>query len=345
MSARTNAGALLLRADSIANNASAVFDDVTAKEVVPFEGWNVGGYRQKVSARTPASIVATQVLMVTTDDLQIGGSTGNTVEDRVRLEYRTDNHLHLIVTTATLQQCDLDLGSVALDTDFTVELRMGLTTVSARLNAESYSNVAINYAPGVAGLRIGASSAGETWTGAIYSVAVWTLGRNSIRFAGDSYIGGAGGIGMPLYYATVADRIVTSTGVGGSDMPGIVSRVTDPNNTELLAATTVIWDGSPNGLVTVDEYCDQIQTAIDALSHSRFVVIPPAIGDNTLKTQIRDEMVSRWPANVYDWRSYILNVDGVIDSSRFQVDNAHMNATGMAEAVAGLAEFLEAKNW
>jgi hypothetical protein len=68
---------------------------------------------------------------VTPADPQIGGSTGNTVQDRVRLEYRTDNHLHPIVTMAILQQCDLDLGSVALDTDLTVDLRIGLATVLA----------------------------------------------------------------------------------------------------------------------------------------------------------------------------------------------------------------------
>lgn len=344
MSARTNAGALFLRADSIPNTSSVIFDDVTAKEAVPFVGWNIGGYRQRVSARTPTSISATQVLMVTTDDLQIGGATGNTVQDRVRLEYRTDNHLHLIVTTATSQQCDVDLGAVALDTDFSVELRVGLTLVSARLNGGSYASATLAFgAPGVAVLRVGASSAGETWTGSIYGVAVWALGRTSIRFEGDSYIGGAGGVGMPLSYSAVADRIVTATGVGGSDMDGIKSRMLDANNAELLAATTVFWDGSPNGLTTVAAYCSLLQDCINALGHSRFVVIPPAIGDNTLKTQIRDEMLLRWPNNTYDWRPYILNAGGVIDATRFQSDGVHLNATGMGEAVTGLKAFMDAR--
>lgn len=345
-SARPDCSILMFRADSIGNGASVVVDDITLKEAVPFPGWNIGGYRQRVTARTPATISATQVLLDTSDDLTLASASGNTVQSRVRLEYRNDNSIHLIVTSGTTQQVDMSLGTIAVDTDFTVELRIGLTTVSARLGDAAYSHASLgNGAPGVAKLRIGASSAGETWTGSIDSVAVWTFGKGSIRFEGDSYIGGAGGIGMPLYYAMVADRIVTSTGVGGDTMDGIKSRFLNANNAELLAATTVFWDGSPNGLTTVPAYCDLLQDCISALGHGRFVVIPAAIGDNTLKTQIRDEMVRRWPNNTYDWRPYILNTGGVIDASRFQSDGAHLNATGMSEAAMGLQAFIESKGW
>ena len=344
--ARPDCAIMMFRADSISNGGTVVVDDITVREVVPFKGWNVGGYRQRVSARTPASISATQVLMVTTDDLTLAGASGNTVQSRVRLEYRTDNSLHLIVTSGTTQQADMTLGTVALDTDFSAELRIGLTTVSARLNGDAYSHSGMgNGAPGVAKLRIGHSSAGENWTGTIYNVGIWTFGNRSIRFEGDSYIGGAGGVSLPLFYTSTTDRLVTATGVGGSDMDGIKSRMLDANNKDFLPAITVFWDGSPNGLTTVTAYCDLLQDCISALGHGRFVVIPPAIGDNTLKTQIRDEMLLRWPGNIYDWRPYILNAGGVIDATRFQSDGAHLNATGMAEATAGLKVFLDLKGW
>lgn len=345
-SAGPDCAIVMFRADSIANAGSVTVDEITVKEVVPFKGWNVGGYRQRVTARTPASLDTTQVVMELSDDLTLTAASGNSVQSRVRLEYRPDTSMHLIVTSASIEQADLNLGTVAPDADFTAEFRVGLTTVSAKLNGSAYTHSGLSYgAPGVARLHLASSGMGEAWTGAITSTAVWCLGITSVRFEGDSYIGGASGVGMPIAYCALSDRIVTSTGFGGSDMTGIRSRILDPNNRELLPAITVFWDGSPNGLTTVSGYCDQLQDCISALGHGRFVVIPPAIGDNTLKAQIRDEMARRWPSNTCDWRPYILNSAGVIDSSRFQSDGIHLNATGMAEAATGLKALLDAKGW
>ncbi|EIE49121.1 rb134 [Citreicella sp. 357] len=155
---------------------------------------------------------------------------------------------------------------------------------------------------------------------------------------------------------------VQTTSVGGSGLAGVAARVTAPENAALLAGTTVIWDGSWNGLPIADgvpdvaAYLDDLRVAIDALGHLRFLIIPPilpygsglASGTGAILTEIWDEMDRRWPGHVLDWTDAMPLVDDYLPAAYFRdpaVDYMHINQLA-AQALADLVvRALDTRGW
>lgn len=145
---------------------------------------------------------------------------------------------------------------------------------------------------------------------------------HDIRTEGDSLMAGAYGNAVNAELASlIVGQAVTNTAVGGSTMDEVLARVTSPGNSPLLNRVTVFWDGYQNGLTTVSEYADLLESAIDELGHPRFLVIPPinpytSTYSGSVPESVKAEYVSRWPNNFLDWNTFLdvdknlINVDG-----------------------------------
>lgn len=173
----------------------------------------------------------------------------------------------------------------------------------------------------------------------------------SLRTEGDSYMGGSGGVVLPNTLAIQAGRVIANTAVGSSTMADIRDRVLLPANAYLLQTTTIFWDGSHNGYVSNPQYLGELQQAITALGHGRFVVIPPAVPFGSAPATaefIAAGMQAAWPNNYLDWRSYIPNTAGVINLDQmlnYPTDTVHLNQTAMNSMSTAINAFITTKNW
>ncbi|MEP6827932.1 MAG: hypothetical protein ABJA10_07640 [Aestuariivirga sp.] len=169
------------------NAGDYFYDNITVKECVPFSGMQSGQVGVKISATAPASTASTVVLW------QAGGNE----RGRIRLELRSDMHLHLIMTwRAGLDSLnpatDIDLGALTPSTPFTVEAQCGVDMASAVLNGGTRLYSTVTQCPGMAQMWIGRSFTGETWTGTIERVSVFSKGHKAASYLmgyGDSLIG------------------------------------------------------------------------------------------------------------------------------------------------------------
>lgn len=175
-----------------------------------------------------------------------------------------------------------------------------------------------------------------------------------IRLEGDSFVGGAYDAGLYASLKKLTGRQVEKTGLGGSTMEEIVARVADPAFDRLLGRVTVFWDGSENGLTTVDDYLAQLQTAIDFLGHDRFIVLGAATNyredDMDTVEAINAGMQARWPDNFLDWREILplTEPDGSLTEPMFAnlpTDGTHLSAGAMDLVGSAVLDFIDAKGW
>lgn len=100
--------------------------------------------------------------------MQVDDGTSN---NRRTLRYGTDGKLHVIATVGGVDQCDLDLGAVANDTDFTVACRFADNKFAASLNGGAIVTDLSGANPlGLTTARIGRSSAGNYWNSTIRTI-------------------------------------------------------------------------------------------------------------------------------------------------------------------------------
>lgn len=175
-----------------------------------------------------------------------------------------------------------------------------------------------------------------------------------IRMEGDSFIAGAYGAGLAASTGKLTTRQIQETALGGSTLDEAVARILSPTYSSLLGRVTIFWDGSENGLITVDEYLEQLQTAVDALGHDRFIVIGAAANyredQMKLVDTINDQMLARWPENFLDWRSILLLSEpgGYPAEAMFAnlpTDTTHLSAAAMDLMSAAVVNFIDAKGW
>lgn len=167
----------------------------------------------------------------------------------------------------------------------------------------------------------------------------------ALRMEGDSYMGGRYG-SIPLDLAKALGREQKNTAKGGSSIEMILARMADPENAGLLDRIHVIWDGSHNGLVTVEDYADKLASALDLLDHDRFVLIPAMYGAST--EAVRDEFLERWPENVVDWRDILGDFDGSdlpADWRQQPDDPVHPSPDTKRKITASVAAFIRHKGW
>jgi hypothetical protein len=354
--------AVVTRAGATTPTGTYYADDISVKEVRPFPGYVPEFFGATIVGITPASTpVSEQVLFDAQSDgyyLYNGAwIEAATTRNCIRVVQDTSGRIKVTVRFGGSDAAVLDLGAVPGATQFRVDLACKTNRFVAWLNGGVAVADVVGTMPGIAYFRIGRSPGGEAWGGSVVSVSVYGHQRspgNAIRFEGDSYAGGAGGVSLPTTLQTLMSRPVINTGVGASEMSGIRDRVLLAADADLLPCTTVIWDGSQNGYTTASAYTDLLATAIAKLGHNRFIVIPAAVPYNlgpyagSQAEAIANEYQSRWPNNFLHWRDWIANTNGVINQDRmlnYPSDAWHLNQTAMNEMAAGISAFITAKGW
>jgi hypothetical protein len=176
-------------------------------------------------------------------------------------------------------------------------------------------------------MRIGQDVGGTSvWDGSFNRVAVvrgrqsndWLEYRAALPtatprlFAGDSYIGGAGGAILPDLYETATNQVTLNIGVGGSTFQQQLGFIT--SRPYLRGLPLIIWDGSNNGMVDIASQMAIAQQIWDWKSDGRILFLPsiavPNPGQASSSTpnsnaaylkQYRDALISAFGAtHVYD---------------------------------------------
>ncbi len=116
-----------------------------------------------LKARTPRKISGGAVNVLWHRD---DGTNNN----NCRIVYGTDGRIHVIATSGGVDQCDLDLGAVANDTDFGVAARFAQNNFAASLNGAAVVTDSLGTNPtGLTTDRLGRRSDGYAWNSTILS--------------------------------------------------------------------------------------------------------------------------------------------------------------------------------
>lgn len=312
-------------------------DRVSVKKATIFAGFEQGGFTAEISAKAPPTHATTKMLAT----FHSGGLT-----DRVAVYRNTSGTLIVQVRYANGDVANLTLGTLADDEVFKVRFGAKTNQFYAQLNDNGVIFTDLTGTMPPLGRLSLCQEADATliWDGDLYRCTVINgggLGQfiegidRLIHFEGDSFAGGAYGVVLPSSLATVMGRAVYNTGAGGATMDQISARLIAAPD-EVRAKTSVIWDGDQNGISTVAAYCDLLATAITALGHNRFVVIPPCVNfgqaDLSQETAIRDEFLVRWPNNTLDWRDFLTLSGGVPIAAMYydkDTDTTHLSQAAM----------------
>lgn len=117
-----------------------------------------------VKARTPRKISGGAVNVA----MQVDDGTSN---NRRSLRYETDGSIRVVATTGGSTQCNLDLGSVAPDSDFSVAIRWADNNFAASLNGGALVRDLSGVNPlGLTTARIGRSAVGSYWNSTIRTI-------------------------------------------------------------------------------------------------------------------------------------------------------------------------------
>lgn len=93
-----------------------------------------------------------------------------TENNRLRIVRDSSTNLRFIVTAGGVEQCNLDLGTVAGSTEFVVSVGWATNDFSASLNAGVPVTDTGGSIPTVSTMRIGSSATGEQWGGTIANI-------------------------------------------------------------------------------------------------------------------------------------------------------------------------------
>lgn len=115
-----------------------------------------------LKARTPRKISGGAVNVL----LHVDDGTNN--NNNRRIVYGTDGRIHVIATSGGVDQCDLDLGAVAADTDFAVAARFADNNFAASLNGGAIVTDLSGTNPiGLSTARLGRRSDGYAWNSTV----------------------------------------------------------------------------------------------------------------------------------------------------------------------------------
>ena len=213
---------------------------------------------------------------------------------------------------------------------------------------------------------------GEIWKVTIFkapktSAEIQALAdaRYPIIVAGDSYVGGAGNVGLPMSIGRLRRRLVLNTGVGGSTLASQVSIATAAI-AAWPAAVFVHWDGDDNGFAAdiADDLANYttMVNAVLANGHGRYVIVAPMPrgGQSAAQRQrCRDlytALAAAYPGHVVDPLPIVLTLaDPVADaadiaanqcpSSQMQ-DGVHLKQAAMdLVATTGVLPIIDAGGW
>jgi hypothetical protein len=117
-----------------------------------------------VKGRTPRKIASGAINIA----FQADDGTAN---NRRVLRYGTDSRLHLIATVGGIDQCDLDMGAVAANTDFAIAVRWADNNFAASLNgAAIVTDVSGSNPLGLTTARVGRGATGSYWNSTLRTI-------------------------------------------------------------------------------------------------------------------------------------------------------------------------------
>ena len=117
-----------------------------------------------VKGRTPRKIASGAINIA----FQVDNGLDN---NRRVLRYGTDSRLHLIATVGGVDQCDLDMGAVAANTDFAIAVRWADNNFAASLNgAAIVTDVSGSNPLGLTTVRVGRDAAGSYWNSTLRTI-------------------------------------------------------------------------------------------------------------------------------------------------------------------------------
>ncbi len=213
--------------------------------------------------------------------------------------------------------------------------------------------------------------------GGIWKVALFDVSQSSSQVvalananypligAGDSYMGGAGNVGVQQSIARLRKRLMLNVGVGGSTLASQVA----PATAAIAAWPNAIFihqDGDPNGYgATLADDLANYATVVDAVlanGHSKYVLVAPMPrGGQTVpqRQRARDlytALAAAYPGHVVDPLPIVLALaDPVADaadvtanqcpSSQMQ-DGVHLVEAAMdAVVLSGVLPLIDANGW
>jgi len=329
---------------------TAIVDDLAAVEAVPYAGFTSGQLAATIRFETPAAASGNKVIAQWGDDSE---------RNRVRLVWGSDTHLHAIVTMANTERANLDLGAISTNTEKTVEISMGNNQFAARLVGGTTLVDPSVLIPGIAKYWRKRSPTGETFDGTIKEMRVYAQARaqaDLIVGFGDSYVPDTNGVGL-ISSINSAGRPAVSYGQGGTTLAQQVAVF--EANPLLHRGITVHWDGSCNGYGTLEE---DMALYGRLTTGGRFVFSTPLrranadSGYNAAALALHDAMLTAWPSNVIDAQALLAShasspgddanlAANYTALSLMQVDETHLNATGMAYSAAAIVSLVNGLGW
>lgn len=333
--------------------ASAALDDLSLREVLPYPGFVPGGFAFRLTATTAASLSGNRVALQ-------WGTDGERF--RVRLVWDAAGQLRLVVTSSGAEQANLDLGSVAPSTPFTVMASIGPNRVVARRDAGTVAIDRTVNVPAIGRLWIGRSFSGEAWSGSLDRLAVWAAERvpaGAVLLEGDSYVSGAGGVGLATALVG-AGLPVIATASGGSALAAILARIAA--NPGLAAGALVLWDGEMGAGAMALEQLPLYAAIAELVPHGRFLFLPPLRRANRSSAD-NAEVAALQLALAESFPGHVLAVDGLlaaaatlpgdavtlaaghVPASLLQADQTHLTAPAMSLVADAVAAELVFRGW
>lgn len=225
-----------------------LWDDFSVQEAVPLVGHNHLSLSGRIEATTPAGISGNKVLWQADDSSE---------RNRIRLVWDSGGRLRLVTTSGAVEQANIDLGVVASLTGFAVEFSCARDDVCARLDTGPWQADVVAAHPGICVIRLGRSSVGEAWDGAIHRVTLSSGPSNEMGklvLWGDSLIQSLGAV---LGSGLDPKRAVHNGGVGGQAGWQIKARMLA--DTRYRERTAIIWDRKNDGITAGDYLVDIAQ--------------------------------------------------------------------------------------
>ncbi|KAF1021888.1 MAG: hypothetical protein GAK30_01577 [Paracidovorax wautersii] len=270
---------------------------------------------------------------------------------RWRIELRSGGSVYLLHNVAygssVAVATDVQIGTVAAGATMKIAAGLSRTQMMGAVNGEGAA-IDLVGCVGFYNFRIGRSYTGEAFGGTISSVRIlsgceslaWMKRRTSsiktiVRPEGDSYSGNSStGIGLML---EDLGYTVVNTGVGGSTMAEMVTRIT--SDTARLPHTLVMWDGSPNDH-TNGQYAielDYIAQIVAALGHNRWLWIRNGQIAGLVDTTTYNDMTNLYNAIAAKYGSvHVVDIQPAVAKYGITDPSASGYAQDQADIASGL---------
>ena len=281
--------------NSATSSGRAYIDSFEVYRAAPLSNW-------PEDAGIDAYVEFTINAIPTTDQVVMQADAA-TERDRIRLVVQNDGHLWLVVTSNNVAQARLDLGAVLIGQTNIVAIGSGLNFVAGCLNGGDLLTDLIADPVGTSVLRVGHGlTSGQVLDGAVARLTVLPTSKDAnfikslaggteragIWAEGDSMMAGAYGYVLWEDIQDTTGVSTVNTATGGASWDTIVNRIL-ASASYLKDYTLVIFDGSANGFVSVQDTLDRLAEVVAWKGDENWVYMPPLVGKRSNSSTIEGE--------------------------------------------------------